>query len=182
MNAIRERLRVGTSASHSRLDASLIEYDLTTRAGLKAYLSVHFVARENLHRISTEPNERQSHARKLGELRDDLRVLGSAPPTVRLDDFAIRHPLGLSYVIAGSSLGSKLLYKQWLLSDDDVVGRAGQFLTSAKDSSDWVDFLKKTDTLCLSDSELDEVVASANTVFAVFENANNIIRLALDDH
>jgi len=182
VNKLRETLRKKTSKAHAKLDASLIIYDLKTQEGLSSYLSVHYLARESLSKMSKTFSGERANIEKLKELRDDLKVLGVTPPENRLKVRSLTHPLGLTYVIAGSSLGSKLLYENWLLTDDEVVGCAGKFLTSAKDSTDWLAFLNKTDKLELSTDELDRVVATANAVFEVFEAANELVRLGLDDH
>lgn len=181
MNEIRSILREKTSAAHSDLDAALIKYDLKTQSGLGSYLSVHAIARQCIGESSKDFRDLIKNHAKIRDLRADLSVLGVSLPVCGMQRFNIIHPLGLIYVIAGSSLGSKILYKDWAMADDCVVKCAGKFLTSSKESADWVDFLERTDKLKLTQTELDDVVLTANTVFSIYKTANNIISQGLDD-
>jgi len=182
MNEIRSILREKTSAAHAKLDSALVKYDLKTQHGLGSYLCVHMLARRWIGASSTNFSELIDNPQKLQDLEADLEVLGADLPAPKMPYFDIIHPLGLTYVIAGSSLGSKLLYKNWFSSEDHVVQRANKFLTSSKESADWANFLVRTDRLKLTQTELDDVVMTADTVFSIYETANNIISQDINDH
>jgi heme oxygenase len=109
----------------------------------------------------------------LGHISEDLATLGVTKPAFHTNEpLSAPHPLGLTYVIAGSSLGSKVLFKIWNTSTDDIVKRAGKFMSFAKDSSDWKDFLAHIETCVYSEEDTKTIIYSANYCFAVFESAN----------
>lgn len=180
MNDFRAILRQETADAHAELDAALIEYDLTTRVGLASYLSVHHVARDALS-PTFQGHDGVRNTEILNDIKHDLAILGSVLPKNTVQARTDLHPLGLSYVIAGSSLGSKVLFKEWHHSKDPRVMSASKFMTSSKNSTDWLAFLKKTDSLQLSKVELSEAIDSANAVFLTYSAANIMIKTSLDD-
>ena len=172
MNDLHSYLKSGTYQAHKALDAELIGYDLTDRFELSQYLCVHYLARTSLSEIMSFHNQKSSNQKMLNDIALDLKILEVEPPLLKVNlGKAISHSLGLTYVLAGSSLGSKVLYKQWTLSSDDRVKRAGHFMKSSKDSSDWKTFLARLDTLMLTRPEIEHVVASANCVFEIYQAA-----------
>lgn len=169
MDGIRKRLKNDTALAHQRLDHALIKHDLTSRQGLSDYLQVHYIARKALNSTFSVNNDDKA----ISYLSADLATLGVIEPAVETKEIIeAPHPLGLTYVIAGSSLGSKVLYKVWSSSTDEIVKRAGKFMAFAKDNSDWRDFLAHIAMYDYSEKEIKEIVRSANYCFAVFESAN----------
>ena len=177
MTDLRVRLRAETASSHARLDAALVTYDLTNRSDLSDYLSVHYLARLQIAVIVSEDAARLSNQQKLADIRSDLEVLSLKPPQcMKRSNSTSYHPLGLTYVMSGSSLGSKLLYKHWATATDTIVQQAGTFITNSKDSSEWTFFLAHVKTLKVSHDEVSDIVASANSVFEIFEAANDQVK------
>jgi len=106
---LRFELRDQTQKAHKRLDAALIKHDLTTVSGLSAYLSVHYLAGKHLETITLEPDCHKDISRKISAIEADLDLLSVSSPDWKAAPQARNcHPLGLTYVIAGSALGSKL--------------------------------------------------------------------------
>lgn len=179
MKSLRTLLRTETSDAHEGVDSALIDYDLTDRSGLSDYLRVHFLARRCLAEHYTGHTIEIDHSQSLSDLRSDLRILGAdLPRPMTMTSVGILHPVGVTYVVAGSSLGSKFLFKQWSRAADEVVKRAGIFMTLAKDNSDWKKFLAYIDAAAFSAKEIDKIVASANSCFAVFEAAIRTVERA----
>ncbi|MGJ8558726.1 MAG: biliverdin-producing heme oxygenase [Litorimonas sp.] len=165
-------MRTETSKAHANLDAALVKYDLTTRSGLSNYLNVHLLARHFLAENQSAYGTEIDHAESLSAIRSDLETLGvKAQKEIDWTPITAFHPIGLTYVIAGSSLGSKILYKEWAQSNDEAVIRAGKYMTAAKDGSDWSNFLTYIDATDFSANETDHIVVSANECFALYQAA-----------
>jgi len=170
---MRFQLKEGTQQAHERLDKALIRYDLTTLPGLRAYLSVHFLARIHIQKILTGYENLRDDKEKLFSLRADFEGLNVRPPSWReAPEIGNYHPLGLIYVMAGSSLGSNLLFKQWSKAMDINVLSVNNFMTSAKDNQLWRNFLVHISNTSFSEAETKSIVAAANHCFSVFEAAD----------
>lgn len=177
MNTLRHVLREETSSAHTQLDQALISYDLSQKDGLTKYLTIHYLARLHLTKmLSSLENLRDDKAR-LEDLSMDLSLLGAPLPSWRVEpDQMPKHPLGLIYVMAGSSLGSKILYKNWESSTDSLVKSANRFVTNAKNNDIWRRFLTYIERNEFSSEETQDIISSANFCFAVFEAANNQLK------
>ena len=170
---LRFELRDQTQKAHKRLDAALIKHDLTTVSGLSAYLSVHYLAGKHLETITLEPDCHKDISRKISAIEADLDLLSVSSPDWKAAPQARNcHPLGLTYVIAGSALGSKLLFKSWSSSSDANVLNAKNFMTYSKDSKLWNKFLSRAEKTSPKKAELNEVIEAANHCFGIFEAAN----------
>ncbi len=170
-------LRDDTKAAHSRLDAALIKYDLTSAGGLHSYLSVHYLARLHLSDILFGYDDLRDESERLDDLQADISELGAALPVwASRPKRANMHALGLIYVMAGSSLGGKVLFKEWDCSRDPVVKNANRFVTRSKDSAVWTKFLAHLGAQSFSHQEIAQIVESANHGFEIFEAANNEIK------
>lgn len=173
MNGLRLKLREDTKDAHTRLDQALIKYDLTTLSGLTSYLSVHYLARLHLSEILVGYEYLRDESARLDDLRLDFSTLCVRPPRWETGLINVpQHPLGLIYVMAGSSLGGKILYKNWSATPDPLVKSANHFVTNSKDSEMWTRFLAYIQTEKFSDQETNRIVKSANYCFEVFEAAN----------
>ena len=176
MKDFRFRLREETSEAHTRLDKSLVKYDLSTYSGLASYLCVHYLARYHLHDSIFGHENLRDDGSKLEDLRHDFDQLGlSAPKWHFAPKAEPHHALGLTYVMAGSSLGGKLLYKDWARADDPAVQAASRFMTNAKSSTSWKMFLTYLDNSTFLEKEIQDIIKSANYCFGVFEAANQEI-------
>ena len=167
-------LRSETRDSHSRLDAALITHDLTTLPGLRAFLSVHYLARMHLQKILSGYEFLRDDSEKIAMLCADFDIMDVPLPRwetePEIGDF---HSLGLIYVMAGSALGGKLLYKQWSAAQDTHVLNVKNFMTGAKDHQCWNGFLSYINAQRFDPMEMDKMIVAANYSFGVFEAANN---------
>jgi len=172
VNELRKKLREETSCAHKSLDFALSCYDLTSRNGLANYLNVHLLVRDLLAKTHSGHEIEIDHSDSIAAIRSDLTKLGvSVVEDLHWMPKSYLHPVGLTYVIAGSSLGSKVLYKKWAQSTDDSVILAGEFMALAVDNSDWLKFLEYIDATSFSDSETDDIVMSANQRFTLYKTA-----------
>lgn len=176
MNSLRSTLRFETAIAHERLDQALCVYDLTTQRGLAQYLKVHLLACLHLNQLTTDEGFRCEIATKISSIQADLGVLNTTLSSHKLPTSnAYQHPVGLTYVIAGSSLGGKLLFNDWAKTIDPVVKKAGKFMHSAKITDSWKKFLTYIDKNDFSSEEIEKIVSSANYCFGVFEYAHQAI-------
>ena len=181
-NNLRFKLRNETQEAHNRLDAALVAHDLTTISGLRAYLCVHFLAGTHMQNLLCGYDFLRDDAEKLAFLRADFEIMGGTPPSWPDAPRAKEcHAVGLIYVMAGSALGSKLLYKTWRTASDDDVLSVHNFMTYAKDSKIWHKFLDYTENTLFSESEVESMVEAANYCFGIFEAANNQVLKGLRD-
>lgn len=177
MSDLRNVLRSETAEAHERLDKELDSYDLTDHLSLSKYLCVHYLARSELSNLITVGKNRISNEQKIADIVKDLKVLAVNPPAIlKFENRRPYHPLGLTYVMAGSSLGSKILYKRWNSGSNDAVKNAGRFLTSSKDSTEWKAFLVSIADLNIPPQEVEHIVTSANAVFMIYKTANDHVK------
>ncbi len=81
------------------------------------------------------------------------------------------HPLGLTYVIAGSHFGNKLLLQKWATASDPCVLLAGRFLSSTAMKDYWRYFAEYLRTTLFTLTDQQRIIESAKTCFGVFEEA-----------
>jgi len=174
MHKLRERLRADTATAHQALDDALGVYDLTRVTGVSNYLSVHYLARLHLCKYIEDTPNRWDNACRLSDLKSDLSAL-TCPLPHWGEGLSVQkcHMLGLTYVIAGSSLGSKILYKRWLCATNERVKKAGRFLESSRNSVSWNKFLEDINEADFTEGEVQQIVAAANHGFSIFQVANN---------
>jgi heme oxygenase len=177
MNTLRHVLREETSDAHTQLDKALISYDLSQKDGLAKYLTIHHLARQHLTKMLSGLEDLRDDLARLEDLSMDLSTLGAPLPSwIITPDKSPKHPLGLIYVMAGSSLGSKILYKNWESSTDSSVKSANRFVTNAKNNDIWKRFLAYIERNEFSREETEDIISAANFCFTVFEAANNQLK------
>ena len=170
--SLRNRLRQDTRKAHEMLDNAVGALDLSKYQDFCIYAQAHYAAYDYLHRKTKHQNGLMSHRRALALA--DLYVLGKKPKD--LDMVTPQNEWnsdGLTYVIAGSHLGSKLLAKQWKMSTDTRVTSAHRLLTDHKLMDCWKMQIDKLSKMPASGSVADHAIDSAIACFAVFENAFN---------
>ncbi|KCZ50255.1 biliverdin-producing heme oxygenase [Hyphomonas pacifica] len=172
MQTLRQRLRAETAEDHARLDAMMSRHDLTTPQGLTAYLQINYLALTCLKPVMTGHMDLPAPRLLLPEIRQDLSALGAPLPRWEdQPDPGEPHPLGLIYVIAGSSLGARFLYLQWKATENTVVQTAGNYLSSLKAESDWNLFLRHASGLDADEAEVLQIMKSARVGFTIFSSA-----------
>lgn len=164
--SLRWRLRDATAAAHARVDARVGDA-FDDAAGYAMFLRA-------MHRFVANARHVLGDADDLvaceAALLADLVVLGSAPavqngvPATTRDDAR----LGWRYVIAGSSLGARVLLKrvQALGFDAD---RGASYLALHAHGDAWRTLLTTLDALRLSPLEEHAACTGANEAFACVE-------------
>lgn len=164
MSPLRARLREDTRPEHDRLDALYGQLDLSVRDDYLLFLQAHHAA----HSV-VEPLIQPAPARQQA-LAADIRALGAVP----LAGFAASytrhaHPLGLSYVVAGSFLGGQVLRKAWELSRNDTMRSAGRHFGLSGLREHWQTVLKSLTDVAAEDQH--RVVDGARAGFRCFADA-----------
>ncbi|RIX29416.1 biliverdin-producing heme oxygenase [Sphingomonas edaphi] len=165
-------LRDATRQAHDRLDrrfsalnlASIVDYGDFLRAHAAAFLPVEHA----LERSGAAALIAGWHDIKRGNaLKSDLHALGVASPTPEnAPDFEQRAELlGGLYVLEGSRLGGKILYK--------AVGSGfpTRFLASRAPVGHWRSFVAMLEEMLYSDGDRATAGATAVRTFECFERA-----------
>ena len=165
---LRQRLRIETRFDHDLVDAAMTDLQLDRREGLIAWLQMH---RAELHRL--EPVMAQLGANAppvISHLIDaDLMALGVNLPVLPIDRSAMHlHPLGLTYVIAGSHFGAKVLRERWRLSHDVSVKAAHHMLNSELMALYWPRFVGLLNATKPDQAETVAIIAAAKACFNGF--------------
>lgn len=173
MNALRLKLRNGTHHAHKRLDQGLASCDLSTRDGLIDFLSVQYLARTHIAEHICGYEQLRDDDEKLADLKADFAGLGIAPPRwADTPPISSHHALGYAYVLAGSSLGGRILYQNWASTTDPAVRRSHAFITNSKCQNMWRQFTAYITSHTFNAQETEQIVQSAISCFEVFEAAN----------
>ena len=166
-------LRERTAEAHAAVDAAIGGF--TDRASYERYLQQIYAFRmpieralDTLHWPSRLGGWR---AKAIGHLIEaDLADLGLPIPPVEASDLALDGDglLGVLYVLEGSSLGSRLLYKR-----AETLGFSANYgarhLAHASGPESWRDFLGVLETQ--HELDLDEATAASLATFRAAEAA-----------
>jgi heme oxygenase len=167
---VRKALREATGAVHERLHqappfAAIANQQLDVSgytALLERIAAFHFTVRRDL--------ELDSARSQL--LAADLEVLGWPAPQPLRWNFpeAASAKLGMAYVVEGSSLGGKVIYRQLdYLFGRSVAGRRF-FRGSAADGPRWQTLCRHLEAEGQTSQAVDEIIAGATATFALFEH------------
>lgn len=171
----RTRLRAATAPSHDEVDGIFTQFDLTSRAGYRTFLTAHarallpieaWLDHHAVQAITDWPARRRGHF-----LRADLAALGethSVAPTFEnpTDPAAV---IGVLYVIEGSRLGGRVLARG--VPDDLPTS----YLNPPTEGSNWAALLQRLDELITDEAAMDSVTASALWAFAQFAAAGRSV-------
>lgn len=167
-DSLRWRLRAATSGTHARVDAlvgpALEDVDRYV-AFLRGMQRVLAAARTVLDDDRLAAHERA--------LREDLRSLGaqSLPPAAGVvadDSPGVR--LGWRYVLAGSSLGARLLLRR-AQALGFGPGHGARYLAAHAGGGDWARLLAELGNVPEDDRLHDEAIAAARSAFELVEQA-----------
>lgn len=159
--SIHLRLKLATRLEHKRVDRALSRFDLADADDYAAFLDLNHSALTAL-RPHWRSADDADFAGLVGALTTDLVNLGAEPSTEVQPISGPIDGLGLSYVVRGSRLGSKILRK-----------RVGSELPTAyfdfRMGTPWARLLDQID-LCGSAGPADEhlLAAGALRAFAVY--------------
>lgn len=170
---LRDILRERTREAHGRVDALYGRLVLADRDGLSQFLTAHYLA---LKPVEAAIGARAAHddlPPVLAPLvRRDLEALGMpVPGAPEFEMLEHADPDGLSYVVAGSHLGARVLRRQWARSDDGDVRAAGRYLSSDAMAAFWPGFVERLNARPTTLDIAERVVGGAVAAFSVFERA-----------
>lgn len=147
----------------------MTRYDLTGAAGLAAFLRIH----QSVLQLAMPKLQQSGHDfQQLPKLiAADLTALDSSTAQ-HFGDVACDlagDGLGYAYVIAGSHLGSKILNRRRLRSQDANVLRAGHYLVRDEAERVWRSVTARLQSMTARGAEQDRIVAGALACFQCFE-------------
>jgi heme oxygenase len=166
---VRNALREATGAIHERLhDAPPFMAIARQQLNMSGYTDLlarvaafHFTVGQDLELDNVRPRL----------LARDLELLGSPLPARRhwRSPKTASARLGLAYVVEGSSLGGKVIYRQLdYLFGDSAAGRRF-FLGSPSDGPRWRALCRHLELEGRAPRVLDEMICAATSAFALFE-------------
>ena len=183
MGDFRLRLKEQTRAAHDRVDAGFGALDISRRSDFTTFLRGQHIG-HILTQASYPPGEAfPALEERIKAIAADLRVLGgdAARPTPDFIDKYVKtdpnHPLGLTYVIAGSLHGTNVLRKMWAKAADDVVLSADNFMNFSGLNPEWAEVISALKTEAFSMVDELQIIRTVNYTFDLF---NAGLRLAMD--
>ena len=170
-------LRDGTAESHAQLDGSIARF--TTLDAYCRYLAGQYLFRKRIEErfAGTDAQLCEASGWKLLALLDairrdmiDLNVSepvqkGSSAPFPVADRSAL---IGSLYVIEGSNIGARLLYRDALQLGLGAEYGASHLSLQSADKSRWPDFLALLEK---SDIDISVAITSANHLFSIAHHA-----------
>ncbi|MEE4211396.1 MAG: biliverdin-producing heme oxygenase [Parvularcula sp.] len=173
---MRFRLRKATRDDHDRVDAAFAIFDLSTPAGLTAYLRAHHAALCALEPHFSACPGVPALTPRLPLIQRDLAVLGaSALPSPPSRTFH-GSPLGQAYVFAGSHLGGKILNAQRMQSQSREVQRAGAYMGAEDMASFWDNVLERIAAEGEGEDAFEAMLLGARDGFQLFIEAIAYVR------
>lgn len=177
MNKLRMALRERTQPAHERLDGLFSSLDLKRRDHYARFLAAQAAA---IQAVETQLDGADAQAvipdwparRRSEAIRLDLDALAAPPAAAAPAVDWIRDRasiLGTAYVLEGSRLGGKMLLREALASPDPAVTQATRFLGHGEGQRLWQSFDALLGSAELSEAEVDRMVESAVSTFALFE-------------
>ncbi|EMD82983.1 biliverdin-producing heme oxygenase [Pacificimonas flava] len=171
---LRLYLREHTAADHAETDAAFGSLDLGSRAGYVRFLRAHEAALSALELARgalSWPQELPAPIDAAPLVRKDLAALDTQPSAalapVRIDD-----PVGLTYVLAGSRFGNKLIRKSLERAEDSAVRAASSYVGSEDLDAYGRAFFSQLARFDGGDRR-DAALQSAHTAFRTFQEAFN---------
>lgn len=170
-DANRLMLRSRTGRNHAGVDRLFGGLDLAKPEGWATFLSAHHLAYQIVEQNDL-PGYRRAIVLPLTQLiGTDLDALGQAVPEWEAPpDADLGHPLGATYVIAGSHFGQVLLRRRWAQSSDLRVRAANRYIESNQLRNLWGEVSVRIETVA-NEEELEAMVDGARRCFSLFERA-----------
>lgn len=162
--SLREHLRSHTRRDHEQLDKALASLDLSRQQDYARFLRFHAVARAGIEDwLSRHAPAEACPPQQLSLIEDDLAALGAIPPSsTPAFEAPAENWLGVSYVVAGSHLGNRMLLKQI-----DATSQPHAFL-SGEAMQDYWKHLRPALEESVGGREANENAASARAAFTHF--------------
>ena len=165
MTSLRDRLRADTAPWHERVDRAYTTLDLRQAADLGTFLGAQLSVLLAV-RCGPGPNADAADELRAGmaaAILADLRHLDRAPVLTRqAHQFDTTSVL---YILLGSRLGTRVLYRRWLEATDPAVKGAGSYLGLAPPSGAWRALCGELLQRPFQGAEADRVVEDACLLF-----------------
>nr|WP_321442088.1 hypothetical protein [uncultured Hyphomonas sp.] len=168
--SLRMRLRTETRPQHEQLDRLAGELSFSRFEDMLSFIQANCLAYRSL--IAVAGDAEPMLAQRLDRARDVLESLDTHlnHEAVAIDTSGIE-PIGLSYVVAGSSLGARLIAQQSEASSDPRVHALAEFLLDPEMDRCWRGLADELRNMSGQDSRAEEILVSAANCFRVFQQA-----------
>lgn len=165
----RTLLREETRTDHEQLDKLFTRVDIATVAGFVQFAQVHVVCFDAMRAQADGDSWAATHLVSMAScLRDDLSMLGatcvvkSQPIVDRCD------PLAIEYMVAGSRLGSRILYKRWAGGSNARLRAAGHYFGLDDLTGQWRDTCARLSKIPAHSPRAGRIVADTRGLFGLF--------------
>jgi heme oxygenase len=165
----RKTLKEATRQAHDKVDDGFSHFDISLKTDYCQFLQAQLLGHEAAHSLCAADTGPKAMTSRIQALKDDIAILGGAALKPLPKPSSKAHPLGLTYVIAGSWHGTSVLRKAWSRSSDETVLAANNFMDASALKAEWSEVLAIFKTQSFTSSETEKIVASANQTFAIFE-------------
>jgi heme oxygenase (biliverdin-IX-beta and delta-forming) len=174
---LRSLLKEATADAHRDLDARLSGLGLASLDGYRRFLEANAAAlwpvedaleAAGVADIFTDWPQR---ARRAAMAEDLAKVGGEVHPVPPMPGLNRNGVFGTMYVLEGSRLGAKYLLRGVGNAADPVVASATAYLSHGAGQHFWQTYLAALEQEPATSSDAAEIVAAANTAFAMFAEA-----------
>ena len=110
-------------------------------------------------------------------LKSDLETLGVTPVPSLVPALSAAHHLAMSYMLEGSRMGTEVLRRQWIKTQNDDVLAAKQYFSLRAEPENWRRVCAELDGIEEGSDEAFSIIADTKRMFRLFamcfENANH---------
>lgn len=172
---LRSDLRDRTRPEHTLTEAAFSRFNISTAEGFAGFLRAHDCA---LNWLTCCFDKRNPYAVDLSALRQkisaDLQALGFSRSRHRLMLDGPGHPVGASYVLAGSNLGNQLQLDQLRSSNPALAETASAYLSGADLKPVWKRLVIDLKAGVWS-SDSSEIIDAAKNTFSAYRAAAKLV-------
>ncbi len=166
-------LRAETRQCHTDTEAAFGRFRLETRSGFTDFLTAHRQALLVVRPVFERQNPFEVKVESLlDDIDHDLEILGEKSTDIDDPETIDAHPVGVSYVLAGSHLGASLLLRSVSEQTDPVLKKSTNYLANSHLGSVWKRMLSDFETGRWEEDKL-AILDGARKTFGVFEMAAN---------
>jgi len=168
----RHALRERTRTDHDLLDRMITTLDIAQLHDFRVFLQIHhccFLVMQSLsldQGLSTAPLSNM-----IDGLAMDLDIVSCNQSEIDLPIPSALDPLSIDYMVAGSRLGSKILYKRWSASTHPCVQRANTYFGQTSDPKLWSETCRALSAVPSTSERADIIVEDTKTQFQLFAAA-----------
>lgn len=168
----RTLLKDATRFEHDELDAMFAALDLGHADGFARFVGVHLACFEMMLEQADHGSTSQCLLRDMVDgLTLDADLLGSGRLQTDAKLEKTPDPLAVDYVVAGSRLGSKVLFKRWAAATDPAVQRANNYFGLDSDASFWRVTCDRLAGIAPDSDRAQEITQDTKMLFELFATA-----------